>query len=251
MWNDISTYQNKKGRGRGKQRVSCGITLARQWLIKPACCEDETNVVVYQSCGPSSSDRHGDQMRGVRHLYFLHSLNPSWCWKTSGPACGGDASEAKWERGGQGELSAQIVLSGSKQGTYWAVMYRGWKGCGLWRRESQPLCYVYRPVCIFRLSHLLKISELTHLRVHISNTSQVVRNTQSAWWVLLVSAAIDLSESMERKTTLLWGLKGPFCLFRGVDLKMYLTARYINILKKRLNLTGVKRIFFCLCCFSW
>lgn len=147
--------KTRKGRGRGKQRVSCGITLARQWLIKSACCEDETNVVVYQSRGPSSSDRHGDQMRGVRHLYFLHSLNPSWCWKTSGPSCGGvgGASEAKWEKGGQRELSAQIVLSGSKQGTYWAVMYRGWKR--LWSVERGE------PATVLRIRARLHFQTLT------------------------------------------------------------------------------------------
>lgn len=82
VWNDISTYQNKGrareeagGRwrgGRGKQRVSCGITPARRWLIKmkPALRWE-------RAAGGAAQTDTGIKSGGVRHLYFLHSLNPS------------------------------------------------------------------------------------------------------------------------------------------------------------------------------
>lgn len=76
VWNDISTYQNKTGRGRKgqreEQRVSCGITPTRRWLIKT-----KPVLLVRERGRRHCSDRHGDQVGGVRHLYFLHSLNPS------------------------------------------------------------------------------------------------------------------------------------------------------------------------------
>lgn len=66
----------------------------------------------------------GDQMRGDRHLYFLHPTKSQLMLETSGPACGGCQGGQSVE-GGQGQLSALIALSGSKQGTRWVVMYRG------------------------------------------------------------------------------------------------------------------------------
>lgn len=49
-------------------------------------------------------------------------------------------------KGGQGQLSALIALSGSKQGTCRVVMYRDWKGWAVvWRGASRPLCYVQAP----------------------------------------------------------------------------------------------------------
>lgn len=45
------------------------------------------------------------------------------------------------EDGGQGQLSALIALSGSKQGTRRAVMYGGWRG---WTVEQSGLATVLR-----------------------------------------------------------------------------------------------------------
>lgn len=118
LWNDISTYQNKSERGRRVQRegqrVFCGITPAWRWLIKtkPALRSK-------RAAGCTAQTDAGIKSGGVRHLYFLHSLNPSWCWKTSGPACGvgGVVAAREWVEGwgGVSETRVRKGVRGSYQ----------------------------------------------------------------------------------------------------------------------------------------
>lgn len=89
-------------------------------------------------CSLVSAGRQGDQMRAVRHLFPSGTKSQRGLEKRWPGMRGGGCQRG--ERGG--ELSALIALSGSKQGTCRALMYRGCKGCELWSEASRPPCYV-------------------------------------------------------------------------------------------------------------
>lgn len=60
--------------------------------------------------------------------------------------------------GRSGELSALIALSGSKQGTCRAVMYRCWRDC-VAVEQGDPATVLRTAQSAFPDSHTLKISE--------------------------------------------------------------------------------------------
>lgn len=83
------------------------------------------NVAVYQRRSLASPGRQtwgleegmdGDQMKGDRHLYFLHPTKSQLMLENQWPGMWGMPGARSAEEG-QGQLSALIALSGSKQGT--------------------------------------------------------------------------------------------------------------------------------------
>lgn len=117
------------------------------------------NIVVHRGRSLAGSGRQtwglkdemdGDQLRGDRHLYFLHPTKAQLMLENQWPGMWG-MPRGRSEEGGQGQLSALIALSGSKQGMLWAVMYRSWKG---WTAErSRPATVLRTAPSAFSDSH--------------------------------------------------------------------------------------------------
>lgn len=123
---------------------------------------------------------------------------------TSGPLHGGCQSFKV--RRGSGALSALITLSGSKEGTRWVVIYRGWKG---W---TVVLATVLRTQTRLHFQTLTLSKYISILKY--TSDRQIVHHTPSAQWVHLLSSAIDPAGSVDRTSAsqfwrchLLWATK--------------------------------------------